>query len=685
MEMLQRFLGRERHLDHLLMHGRFAEAAALCPSALGNSESAWQWWIGNFARLQQLHSLLPYVPISNPKLSPATYEGVLVELLLSPHSSYHRQIPPTIARWPPSLYNLGAVIAGAEGKLLQHGSAIQLQLLAGLYVRNRDFVEALDVYLRLLVAQHRQHHAHLNGDPHGHPTDLAHVHADVDGYPQGSRANHADVDQNLRVDSVSDGKIAGRKAGDVGSPDRGNTSERDLGSSPKESIRWPGPDVFEFIREHRLVRHLLSPSHLHLHRLPSLFLIHPRRTAALLADNIALAPPETVVRQLLCVDGPSALGLPEPPEPSADVLSLRDSPAYEDSPAGSEILTGRERRMALHCYLHEVFQRMPEASTAFHPMQVELYADFDRHLLLPFLRSSDHYPLQDALNLCVQRGLVEEQVFLLTRMGDYKEALALLLDGLKEVNRAIMLAREVKEPYVWKFLLKRSATNPCLVTALMERASDIFTPKQLLAGVAPNTYLKELRQHLLAVLAASATEISLRQGCIALMESECVDLLCLFILQSQSATRVSSSSSTLPHPPLLPLPSSTATAAVTLTSSSQASPGSFLPAAAVTSLLGFYSRKPFRRRAFMGKATGTGDKVGEMGQVGRGRQGEGQQGIEEREEKERRKKEREEAKAVALAFRQLEMGEAGVDFGGMEGRGGVGGRGVRRGGAGGGD
>ncbi|CAI5499127.1 unnamed protein product [Closterium sp. Naga37s-1] len=678
-------------------------------------------WIGNFSRLQQLHTLLPYVPISNPKLSPAIYESVLVEMLVSPHSSYHRQLPPTLARWPPALYNLGAVIAAAEKRLLQHGSAIQLQLLAGLYVRNRDFIEALDVYLRILVAQHRAHHTDLNAstrltesngltDSNGHTASHAQAPAaaDMDGDSQGRVTSHADVDgEQLHspVKSPVNGKIAGKDAAGretahkesihtrADSPfsedHRRYPAQESTVSSPNESLtsaKWPGPDVFEFIREHRLVRHLLSPAPDHHHRLPSLFLIHPRRAAALLADHIAVAPPETVVRQLLGVDSPAEITVARQLSPRGSAVELVDGAVNGtgDGEGSEVVLTGRERRMALHCYLREVFERMPEVASAFHPMQVELYADFDRRLLLPFLQSSDHYPLQDALNLCVQRGLVEEQVFLLTRMGDYKEALSLLLDRLKDMNRAIILAREVKEQYVWNFLLKRSATNPRLVAALMEQATDIFSPNQLLAGVAPNTHLKELRQHLLAVLAASATEVSLRQGCIALLQSECIDLLCLFILQSQFAARFSSTSAAPRHLPLLPLPSSTATATSTLLSpytSSQATSGLFCGGVAGTSLLSLYSRKPFRRKAFIGETAGRGIEGDGSDLVGRAGQEEGKKGSGEREEMERRRKEKEEARAVALAFRQLEMGEAG-DHGRIKERGGVE-RAVRRGGGGG--
>ncbi|CAI7863022.1 unnamed protein product, partial [Closterium sp. NIES-54] len=95
---------------------------------------------------------------------------------------------------------------------------------------------ALDVYLRILVAQHRAHHTDSSAatqltDFDGHIGEHAQAlaAADMDGGFQGRVTSHAD-----------------------------------------------------FIREHRLVRHLLSPAPDHHHRLPSLFLIHPRPRAHLL-------------------------------------------------------------------------------------------------------------------------------------------------------------------------------------------------------------------------------------------------------------------------------------------------------------------------------------------------------------------------------------------------------------------
>ena len=64
-------------------------------------------------------------------------------------------------------------------------------------------------------------------------------------------------------------------------------------------------------------------------------------------------------------------------------------------------------------YLDLLFKKDPHAGQEFHALQVPLFAEFDRPRLLPFLRSSNYYPLQKALDVCQERSLIPEMVFLL--------------------------------------------------------------------------------------------------------------------------------------------------------------------------------------------------------------------------------------------------------------------------------
>ncbi|KAL9268901.1 Vacuolar protein sorting-associated protein 41-like protein, partial [Drosera capensis] len=89
---------------------------------------------------------------------------------------------------------------------------------------------------------------------------------------------------------------------------------------------------------------------------------------------------------------------------------------------------GDKCKYYLHIYLQSLFEINPHAGKEYHDMQVELYAEYDPKMLLPFLRSSQHYMLEKAYEICLRRDLLREQVFILGRMGNTKEALAVIIN-----------------------------------------------------------------------------------------------------------------------------------------------------------------------------------------------------------------------------------------------------------------
>lgn len=63
----------------------------------------------------------------------------------------------------------------------------------------------------------------------------------------------------------------------------------------------------------------------------------------------------------------------------------------------------------------------------FHWKLVHLYAKYDRSKLLPFLKRSKHYPIQDALDICKSKLFFPEMVYLLGQMGNVVEALNIII------------------------------------------------------------------------------------------------------------------------------------------------------------------------------------------------------------------------------------------------------------------
>lgn len=96
----------------------------------------------------------------------------------------------------------------------------------------------------------------------------------------------------------------------------------------------------------------------------------------------------------------------------------------------------------------------------YHDLLIRLYADYSRDKLLPLLRRSDNYPIQQALDICSQRQFYPEMVYLLGRMGNTSEALALMTRELNDMESAIAFCQEHDDKELWNDLVNYSLDKP---------------------------------------------------------------------------------------------------------------------------------------------------------------------------------------------------------------------------------
>jgi len=80
--------------------------------------------------------------------------------------------------------------------------------------------------------------------------------------------------------------------------------------------------------------------------------------------------------------------------------------------------------------------------------------------LLPLLRRSDNYPIQQALDICSQRRFYPEMVYLLGRIGNTSEALALMTRELNDMESAIVFCQEHDDEELWNDLINYSLDKP---------------------------------------------------------------------------------------------------------------------------------------------------------------------------------------------------------------------------------
>ncbi|XP_065186438.1 vacuolar protein sorting-associated protein 41 homolog [Sycon ciliatum] len=185
----------------------------------------------------------------------------------------------------------------------------------------------------------------------------------------------------------------------------------------------------------------------------------------------------------------------------------------------------RTESKLLHQYLHTLFLQNVHAGQDFHELQLDLYAQYDQPNFLPFLKQSSSYPLQKAMQVCEDRELIEEQVYLLGRMGNHKQALSLIIEKMHDVDKAIEFSKEQNDEELWEDLIKYSIDKPDFITGLLRNIGTHIDPTRVIKRIPKGMEIPQLRDSLVKIMHDFNLQISLREGCDKILEKDCVGLL----------------------------------------------------------------------------------------------------------------------------------------------------------------
>ncbi|KAM3928991.1 vacuolar protein sorting-associated protein 41 homolog [Leptodactylus fuscus] len=185
----------------------------------------------------------------------------------------------------------------------------------------------------------------------------------------------------------------------------------------------------------------------------------------------------------------------------------------------------KDRPELQHVYLHKLFKRDHHKGQKYHEKQIGLYAEYDRPNFLPFLRDSTHCPLEKALEICQQRNFVEETVFLLSRMGNSRRALQMIMEELEDVDKAIEFAKEQDDAELWEDLILYSIDKPPFITGLLNNIGTHVDPILLIHRIKEGMEIPNLRDSLVKILQDYNLQILLREGCKKILVSDSLALL----------------------------------------------------------------------------------------------------------------------------------------------------------------
>lgn len=200
----------------------------------------------------------------------------------------------------------------------------------------------------------------------------------------------------------------------------------------------------------------------------------------------------------------------------------------------------KNQKRLLLPYLHKVIQKDPELCIDYHENLVELYANYSPENLLDFLKGSNSYSLEKALNVCTDLKLIPEVVFLLTRMGNAKKALDYIINSMNDIHYAVEFCQQHSDNELWEELFTHSLKNPDHIRLLIQTiGTHISDPIGFINRIPEKTEIHGLVSALVKILSDHNLQISLEECCKRILMTDCYDLMCKLNTMQKSGVRVS--------------------------------------------------------------------------------------------------------------------------------------------------
>ncbi|KAI8939386.1 hypothetical protein NX059_003169 [Plenodomus lindquistii] len=156
----------------------------------------------------------------------------------------------------------------------------------------------------------------------------------------------------------------------------------------------------------------------------------------------------------------------------------------------------------------------------FADLMVELFAEYDRPLLMEYLRKSQSYDLSKATSECDRRDYIPELVHILSKTGQTKRALLLIIEKLSDVSFAISFAKEQDDPDLWNDLLEYSMDKPHFIRGLLEEVGTAIDPIKLVRRIPEGLEIEGLREGIGRMVREYEIQYSISEGVARVLRGE---------------------------------------------------------------------------------------------------------------------------------------------------------------------
>ncbi|KAI4454815.1 vacuolar protein sorting vps41 [Holotrichia oblita] len=211
----------------------------------------------------------------------------------------------------------------------------------------------------------------------------------------------------------------------------------------------------------------------------------------------------------------------------------------EKNNVNSDIVVDKLKNHELHLYRYLDAYVKKNPSGQYHGHLVKLYSIYDRDKLLPFLNKSDHYPIQEALDICRRAKFYPEMVHLLDRIGDTKEALGLIMNELKDMQKAILFCQEHNDADLWNDLIQHSINKPECITFLLRNIGNYIDPTILINKIKSGENIPDLKNSLVKMLCDYSLQVAIKEGCKKILTADYFELHNRLVARQQKGIHIS--------------------------------------------------------------------------------------------------------------------------------------------------
>ena len=225
------------------------------------------------------------------------------------------------------------------------------------------------------------------------------------------------------------------------------------------------------------------------------------------------------------------MNIPELEEATSEAIALLVDEAQRGLIPPATVVRQLEKK-DLHTYLYfylrglwREYRDQPVDETVslvdeFADLAVHTFTNFDRELLMDFLRVSQSYNFEQAVQECQQANFIPELVYLYSKTGRTKQALYLIIDRLGDVSQAIAFAKEQDDPDLWEDLLNYSMDKPRFIRGLLEEVGTAIDPLTLIRRIPEGLEIPGLREGLQHMMKEHEIQYSISSGVARVLRSE---------------------------------------------------------------------------------------------------------------------------------------------------------------------